>query len=87
MFDAAAVVDAVVDEKCTVLHGVPTHFLSILTEVEKREQAGKKLDFSSLRYHPSTIYPSPCLTRYLQNRYGGGLSSANRTDEEGHRQT
>ena len=87
MFDAAAVVDAVVDEKCSVLHGVPTHFLSILTEVEKREQAGKKLDFSSLRYHHSTIYPPPYLTRYLQNRYGGRLSSADRTDEKAHRQT
>jgi len=54
-FDAAAIVDAVVDEKCTVLHGVPTHFLSVLTEVEKRQQAGQKLDFSKLRYAQSAI--------------------------------
>lgn len=49
VFDAAAIVDAVVEEKCSVLHGVPTHFLSVLTEVEKRQQAGEKLDFSRLR--------------------------------------
>ncbi|KIM85713.1 hypothetical protein PILCRDRAFT_5365 [Piloderma croceum F 1598] len=59
MFDAAAVVDAVVDEKCSVLHGVPTHFLSILTEVEKREQAGKQLDFSSLRTGMAGASPVP----------------------------
>ena len=49
VFDPPAIVSAVVDEKCTALHGVPTHFLGILAEVEKRQQAGEKLDFSRLR--------------------------------------
>lgn len=49
MFNPTAIVDAVVDEKCTALHGVPTHFLGVLAEVEKRQQAGEKLDFSRLR--------------------------------------
>lgn len=49
VFDPAAIVDAVVEEKCTALHGVPTHFLGVLTEVEKRQNTGEKLDFSRLR--------------------------------------
>jgi len=59
VFDAAAVVDAVVDEKCSVLHGVPTHFLSVLAEVEKRQQAGEKLDFSRLRTGVAGAAPVP----------------------------
>jgi acyl-CoA synthetase (AMP-forming)/AMP-acid ligase II len=39
-FDPPAIVDAVVEEKCTALHGVPTHFLGVLGEVAKRRQAG-----------------------------------------------
>lgn len=49
IFDPQAIVDAVVAEKCTALHGVPTHFLGVLAEVQKRQQAGEKLDFSRLR--------------------------------------
>ncbi|RXW24833.1 hypothetical protein EST38_g1049 [Candolleomyces aberdarensis] len=49
IFDPEAIVDAVVEEKCTALHGVPTHFLGVLSEVEKRKKAGVGLDFSSLR--------------------------------------
>lgn len=49
VFDPSAIVDAVVDEKCTALHGVPTHFLGVLAEVEKRQRAGEILDFSRLR--------------------------------------
>ncbi|KAJ2930971.1 hypothetical protein H1R20_g6124, partial [Candolleomyces eurysporus] len=49
IFDPEAIVDAVVEEKCTALHGVPTHFLGVLSEVEKRKKAGVVLDFSSLR--------------------------------------
>lgn len=48
-FDPQAVVDAVIKDRCTALHGVPTHFLGVLAEVEKRTQAGEKLDFSNLR--------------------------------------
>lgn len=56
-FDPKAVVDAVVGDKCTALHGVPTHFLGVLAEVDKRQAAGEILDMSNLRY--GTI-PSSC---------------------------
>ena len=49
IYDPCAIVDAVINERCTVLHGVLTHFLGVLAEVERRQQAGEKLDFSSLR--------------------------------------
>ncbi|KAJ2918969.1 hypothetical protein MD484_g1453, partial [Candolleomyces efflorescens] len=49
IFDPEAIVDAVVEERCTALHGVPTHFLGVLSEVEKRKKWGANLDFSSLR--------------------------------------
>jgi acyl-CoA synthetase (AMP-forming)/AMP-acid ligase II len=49
IYDPRAIVDAVINERCTALHGVPTHFLGVLTEVERRQQAGQELDFSSLR--------------------------------------
>jgi acyl-CoA synthetase (AMP-forming)/AMP-acid ligase II len=48
-YDPKAIVDAVVQEGCTALHGVPTHFLGVLAEVQKRQEAGEKLNFSRLR--------------------------------------
>jgi acyl-CoA synthetase (AMP-forming)/AMP-acid ligase II len=50
IYNPRAIVDAVIKERCTVLHGVPTHFLGVLAEVERRQQAGEKLDFSPLRF-------------------------------------
>ncbi|KAI6104309.1 acetyl-CoA synthetase-like protein [Pisolithus sp. B1] len=44
VFHPEAIVDAVVQERCTALHGVPTHFLGVLSEVQKRREAGEKLD-------------------------------------------
>lgn len=49
IYDPPSIVDAVVEEKCTALHGVPTHFLGVLSEVEKRKKGGAVLDFSHLR--------------------------------------
>ena len=49
MFNPKRIVDAVLQEKCTALHGVPTHFLGILSEVERRQQQGERLDLSNLR--------------------------------------
>jgi len=49
IYNPKAIVNAVVEEKCTALHGVPTHFLGVLDEVEKRRKAGESLDTSSLR--------------------------------------
>ncbi|KAF8634847.1 hypothetical protein AX17_004095 [Amanita inopinata Kibby_2008] len=40
IFDASSIVDAVQAEQCTALHGVPTHFLGILSEVAKRKANG-----------------------------------------------
>ena len=45
-----AIVDAVLKERCTALHGVPAHFLGVLNEVQRRKQAGEELDFSRLRF-------------------------------------
>jgi hypothetical protein len=43
------------------LHGVPTHFLGVLDEVQRRQQAGEELDFSRLRFISSsrggTVFP------------------------------
>ncbi|GJE86551.1 acyl-CoA synthetase [Phanerochaete sordida] len=50
VFSAAAVVDALLAERASALHGVPTHFLGVLAEVERREQErGTKLVFDRLR--------------------------------------
>ena len=60
-YDPAAVVDAVTEEKCTTLHGVPTHFLGVLAEVQRRREEGERVDTRSLRCvrarsGPSIIY-------------------------------
>jgi acyl-CoA synthetase (AMP-forming)/AMP-acid ligase II len=54
IYDPRAIVDAVVKERCTALHGVPTHFLGVLAEVERRQEAGEELDFSQLRFVSSS---------------------------------
>ncbi|PCH44870.1 acetyl-CoA synthetase-like protein [Wolfiporia cocos MD-104 SS10] len=48
-YDPKAIVDAICEERCTALHGVPTHFLGILAEVHARKQAGEIVNLSSLR--------------------------------------
>ncbi|KAE9391098.1 acetyl-CoA synthetase-like protein [Gymnopus androsaceus JB14] len=48
-FNPAAIVNALVKEKCTALHGVPTHFLGVLAEVERRKSRGEEVDLSNLR--------------------------------------
>jgi acyl-CoA synthetase (AMP-forming)/AMP-acid ligase II len=55
MFNPKRIVDAVLQEKCTALHGVPTHFLGVLSEVERRQQQGERLDLSNLRCALSTF--------------------------------
>lgn len=50
IYDPKLIVDAVSEERCTALHGVPTHFLGVLAEVERRRVEGEALDFSRLRY-------------------------------------
>ena len=60
-FNPPSIVDAVLDEDfpCTGLHGVPTHFLGVLGEVERRRAAGETLDFSCLRTGIAAGSPVP----------------------------
>lgn len=48
-FSPRAIVDALLAEQCTALHGVPTHFLGVLGEVERREREGARMQFARLR--------------------------------------
>ncbi|KAF5390127.1 hypothetical protein D9757_003836 [Collybiopsis confluens] len=48
-FDPEAIVNALVNEGCTALHGVPTHFLGVLSEVEKRKHNGENVNLENLR--------------------------------------
>jgi hypothetical protein len=49
VFDPRMIVNALVQEQCSALHGVPTHFLGILAEVDRRHRKGDKLDLNKLR--------------------------------------
>ncbi|KAJ6590598.1 hypothetical protein DFH09DRAFT_1026692 [Mycena vulgaris] len=59
IFDPKAIVDAVVQEKCTALHGVPTHFLGVLAEVERRRASGEPMDMQRLRTGIAAGSPIP----------------------------
>ncbi|KAF7792082.1 hypothetical protein EIP86_003112 [Pleurotus ostreatoroseus] len=59
IFDPPSIVDTVVQEKCTGLHGVPTHFLGVLAEIEKRHEAGERPDLGSLRTGIAAGSPVP----------------------------
>jgi len=48
-----------VKDRCTALHGVPTHFLGVLAEVDKRQRAGGKLDLTRLRTGIAAGSPIP----------------------------
>ena len=50
-YDPKATLQALEMERCTGVHGVPTHFLGLLGELERsRKEDGRKWDLSSLRY-------------------------------------
>ncbi|KAJ7336305.1 hypothetical protein DFH08DRAFT_878382 [Mycena albidolilacea] len=59
VFNPKAIVDAVAEEKCTALHGVPTHFLGVLAEVERRLANGETVDMSRLRTGIAAGSPIP----------------------------
>ncbi|KAJ7275033.1 hypothetical protein C8J57DRAFT_1313435 [Mycena rebaudengoi] len=59
IFDPKAIVDAVVQERCTALHGVPTHFLGVLAEVDRRRTSGETLDMRRLRTGIAAGSPVP----------------------------
>ncbi|ETW75925.1 hypothetical protein HETIRDRAFT_436850 [Heterobasidion irregulare TC 32-1] len=59
IFDPPSIVDALVQERCTALHGVPTHFYGVLAEVEHRQKVGSTLDLSRLRTGIAAGSPIP----------------------------
>ncbi|KAG2106105.1 acetyl-CoA synthetase-like protein [Suillus cothurnatus] len=59
IYDPKAIVDSITQNRCTALHGVPTHFLGVLAEVQKRQDAGDKLDLSRLRTGIAAGSPIP----------------------------
>ena len=80
IYDPRAIVDAVVKERCTALHGVPTHFLGVLAEVERRRQAGEQLDLSQLRFIFSAI-DKTFAEHIYQDRNRGWITRPYRTHE------
>ncbi|TBU61090.1 acyl-CoA synthetase [Dichomitus squalens] len=58
-YDPPSIVDAVTEERCTALHGVPTHFLGVLTEVQRRLDEGKTVDVRNLRTGIAAGSPVP----------------------------
>lgn len=76
VFDPPAIVDTIQAERCTALHGVPTHFIGVLTEVEKRRRAagltrGKLEGFERLRTGIAAGAPVPIdLMKRLINEMG-----------------
>ncbi|KAI0674518.1 acyl-CoA synthetase [Trametes maxima] len=59
IFNPSAIVDAVTQERCTALHGVPTHFLGVLAEVQRRHEEGEVVDTRSLRTGIAAGSPIP----------------------------
>jgi acyl-CoA synthetase (AMP-forming)/AMP-acid ligase II len=56
-FSPPEIIDAVIEEGCTALHGVPTHFLGVLEEAAKRGKG--KADFKTLRTGIAAGSPIP----------------------------
>lgn len=60
IFNPLAIVDTLVAEQCSALHGVPTHFIGVLGEIEKREkETGERLKFDRLRTGIAAGSPIP----------------------------
>ncbi|PBK94725.1 acetyl-CoA synthetase-like protein [Armillaria gallica] len=59
IFDPHAIVDAIIEERCTALHGVPTHFLGVLAEIDDRRARGEAPDTRSLRTGIAAGSPIP----------------------------
>ncbi|KAJ7057840.1 hypothetical protein C8F01DRAFT_1371920 [Mycena amicta] len=59
IFHPPSIVDAVVQEECTALHGVPTHFIGVLSEVDRRRSAGETMDMRRLRTGIAAGSPVP----------------------------
>ncbi|TCD68700.1 putative NRPS-like protein biosynthetic cluster [Steccherinum ochraceum] len=59
IYSPSDIVSTLVEEECTALHGVPTHFLGVLSEVEERRKNGENLDLSRLRTGIAAGSPVP----------------------------
>ncbi|RPD78859.1 acyl-CoA synthetase [Lentinus tigrinus ALCF2SS1-7] len=59
IFDPPSIVDAISEERCTALHGVPTHFLGVLAEVQRRRDEGQHVDTHNLRTGIAAGSPIP----------------------------
>ncbi|KAF8909902.1 acetyl-CoA synthetase-like protein [Mucidula mucida] len=59
IYDPRATVDTLTAEKCTALHGVPTHFLGVLKEIQARRDRGEETDTSRLRTGIAAGSPIP----------------------------
>ncbi|RDB30266.1 putative acyl-CoA synthetase YngI [Hypsizygus marmoreus] len=59
VFDPVAIIDTVAAEGCTALHGVPTHFINVLAEFDKRKAAHEHPDLSRLRTGIAAGSPIP----------------------------
>ncbi|KAG9097892.1 hypothetical protein FRC06_007055 [Ceratobasidium sp. 370] len=57
-FNPKTIVQTVSDERCTALHGVPTHFIGVLEELERRGP-NSGLDMSNLRTGIAAGSPVP----------------------------
>jgi acyl-CoA synthetase (AMP-forming)/AMP-acid ligase II len=69
--DPPKIVDALISEKCTGLHGVPTHFLGVLAEVEERRKKGGEVDLRRLQTGIAAGSPIPIdLMRRLIDEMG-----------------
>ncbi|KAG8962345.1 hypothetical protein FRC03_004322 [Tulasnella sp. 419] len=58
-YDPRAILRALHEEKCTAVHGVPTHFLGLLSELDKEIAKGSTLDLSRLRTGIAAGSPIP----------------------------
>ncbi|KDN40110.1 hypothetical protein RSAG8_08310, partial [Rhizoctonia solani AG-8 WAC10335] len=56
LFSPKDIVQAVSEERCTALHGVPTHFIGVLDELDR---VGSSADMSSLRTGTAAGSPVP----------------------------
>ncbi|KAI1798014.1 acyl-CoA synthetase [Ganoderma leucocontextum] len=59
IFDPPSIVDAVSHDRCTALHGVPTHFLGVLAEVRRRREEDQMVDVRNLRTGIAAGSPVP----------------------------
>ena len=88
-FDPPSIVDAVTQEHCTALHGVPTHFLGVLAEVQRRREEGQTVEVRNLRWVDRitvyTVWPDG-LYDPLKDGHSSWISNTYRAYEAAHRE-